>query len=256
MWMASPPEVHSALLGNGPGVSPLLAAARAWESLSAEYSSVTAKLAEALDAVRVGAWQGPTAECYAAAHAPFLAWLQLAGEDSAHAAGRHEILAAAYTAAVAGMPTLAELATNHAAHAVLVATNFFGVNTAAIAANEADYERMWIQAATTMQTYQATADTTLAPTPSVAPRPDGRPRPQVINHDNGDDSRSRREFKPTDILHALFDGPFDEIAEALSASLPTLSAISAGGAGGEAAPVAAGPVETTAEAGGDRKSVV
>jgi PPE-repeat protein len=170
-WMGEPPEVHSTLLSNGPGPGPLLASAEAWTSLGVAYTDAADELSATVATVLASAWRGCSAESYAAANAPYIAWLLQSAADCTAMAAHQRHASAAYTSALAAMPTLTELAANHAVHGLLTATNFFGINTIPIALNEADYARMWVQAATTMTTYQAVSSAAVAAAPQANPAP-------------------------------------------------------------------------------------
>ncbi|SPX94847.1 PPE family protein [Mycobacterium xenopi] len=167
IWAAAPPEVHSTLLTTGATAAGITAAGISWTHLSAEYLAAMAEL-EGIIATIQANYQGPSAEQFVAAHQPMLLWLADVAAKSEAAAAAHSDIAAAYEGAVVAMPTLAELFENHFVHGVLIATNFFGVNTIPIALNEADYQRMWQLAADVMTSWDGTstaAVNAIPPTP-------------------------------------------------------------------------------------------
>lgn len=167
IWIAVPPEVHSTLLTMGGTPAGIATAGTTWATTGAEYIASLAELQAILAYVQAN-YSGPSAEQFIAAHQPLMVWLDAVIIKAALASAAHGEIVAAYTGSVAAMPTIVELVENHVVHGVLIGTNFFGVNTVPIGLNEADYQRMWIEAAAVMSGWDASSTVALD---SIPPTP-------------------------------------------------------------------------------------
>src|SRR5947209_16211448 len=160
-----PPEINSGLMYSGAGAAPMLAAAAAWEGLATELRTTASSFRSLVTGLTDGPWQGPAAASMAAAAASQVAWLSSTGVQAEDAAAQAVAAAGAYEAAFAATVPPPEIAANRALLTVLLATNFVGQNTAAIAATEAQYAEMWAQDAAAMYGYAgaSAAAATLTP---------------------------------------------------------------------------------------------
>jgi PPE-repeat protein len=156
-FAALPPEVNSARMYAGAGSGPLMAAASAWDALAAQLESFVAGYAGELTSLQGQHWSGPASAAMAAAAAPYVAWASTTATQAEQAAAQARTAAAAYEAAHAATVPPGAVAANRALLAALVATNFFGQNTPAIAATEALYAEMWAQDAAAMYGYAASS---------------------------------------------------------------------------------------------------
>ncbi|HEY0225012.1 MAG TPA: PPE family protein, partial [Mycobacterium sp.] len=150
---ALPPEVNSGRMYVGPGSGPLLAAAAAWDGLSAELRSTAASYRSAIDGLTNGWWQGPASAAMSAAALPYIAWLSATADQANRAAMAATAAASAYEAAFAATVPPSVIAANRSLLLTLIATNILGQNTPAIAATEAQYAEMWAQDAAAMYVY-------------------------------------------------------------------------------------------------------
>ena len=156
---ALPPEINSAKIYAGPGAGSMLAAAAAWDSLAADLYSVAASYQSVISGLTAGSWLGPSSALMAAAAAPYVAWMSLTAAQAEQASMQAMATAAAYEAAFAMTVPPPVIAANRALLIALIATNFFGQNTPAIAATEAHYAEMWGQDAGAMYGYAGASAT-------------------------------------------------------------------------------------------------
>ena len=156
---ALPPEINSARMYAGPGSSPLLASAAAWDALAAELDSFGAGYSGAISTLQTGNWSGGASTAMEAAAATYVAWVTTTSGYAAETANQARAAASAFDAAFAATVPPSVVLANRTLLATLVATNLFGQNTLAIAATEAAYAEMWAQDAAAMYGYALSAST-------------------------------------------------------------------------------------------------
>ncbi|GAB1816440.1 PPE family protein [Mycobacterium sp. MUNTM1] len=155
---------------SGPGSESMLAAAAAWNAISAEMRSAATNYGSVLAALTGEGWFGPSSAKMSAAAAPFVEWLNTTAAQAEQAGTQANAAAAAYEAAFAATVPPAAVAANRTQLTNLVASNIFGQNTGLIAANEAQYGEMWAQDAAAMTNYSAASRAATQMTPFQQPQ--------------------------------------------------------------------------------------
>lgn len=169
-FLVLPPEINSALMYAGAGAGPLFLAATAWQGLAADLHTSASSFDSVVTALATGPWSGPAATAMAAAAATYVSWLSSAAMQAAGTAGQAQAAATAFETAQTATVHPAAVAANRASLTSLVATNFIGQNTPAIAATEFDYVEMWAQDVAAMLGYHAgAASVAAALTPFALP---------------------------------------------------------------------------------------
>src|SRR5271166_5242461 len=164
-----PPEINSARMYAGPGSGPMLAAAAAWEALAAELQSTASSYQSAIAGLTAGSWLGPSSASMAAAAAPYVGWMRSTATQAEQTANQAIAAAAAYDTAFAETVPPPVVAANRSLLMALVATNFLGQNTPAIAVTETQYAEMWAQDAAAMYGYAGASTSATSVTPFTPP---------------------------------------------------------------------------------------
>ncbi len=147
----------------------MLAAASAWDELAAELSSAVSGYSSVITELTSAPWLGPASQSMISAVGPYVSWLSAAVAQTEEAASQARAAAGAFETAFAMTVPPPAVAANRVLLMTLIATNFFGQNTPAIAATEAQYMEMWAQDAAAMYGYAGSSVSASQLTPFTSP---------------------------------------------------------------------------------------
>jgi PPE-repeat protein len=157
----------------------MLAAAQAWEALADELYMAAGSYQSVVSELTAGTWSGLSSVSMAAAATSYVTWLSVTAAQAGETSAQAKAAVAAYETAFASTVPPPVIAANRSLLMALVATNFFGQNTPAIAATEAQYAEMWAQDAAAMYGYAGASASAIALTPFNSPHQNTDPAGSV-----------------------------------------------------------------------------
>lgn len=169
-FAARNPETNATLIYGGDRSSTMLAAAAAWDGLAVNLQTSAASYKAVVTRLVSEQWLGPSSLAMAAKLMPYTLWMDATAVKAEQAGIQAKLAAAAFDAAFAATVPPPLIFANRAQIQALTATNFLGINTAAIMALETLYMEMWVQCATAMYGYAATASAASALAPFGSPQ--------------------------------------------------------------------------------------
>ena len=208
-----PPEINSARMYTGPGSGSMLAAAGSWDALAAELGTTAETYESVVSGLTTLHWRGPASELMMAAADPYVSWLYTTAEQTRQTAMQVRAAAVAYEQAYAMTVPPAVVTANRAQLMALIATNFFGQNTAAIAATEAQYAEMWAQDAAAMSGYATASAAATTLTPFSSPKRTTNPAGLAAQTAAVAQAQA----------NAPAAGPVSQLISAIQAALPTFN---------------------------------
>lgn len=215
-YAALPPEINSLRIYTGPGSAPMCAAAAAWGGLSAELHSAVASYEAVIAELTAQAWLGPASEALTRAAARYVAWMTETAAQIDHTAAQANAAAAAYDAAHSATVPPSVVGANRVQLQLLIATNVLGTNTAAIAANEAEYAEMWAQDAAAMYAYAAASAAATGLAPFQAPPQTSNPAGPASQADSSSDIQSLL----SQLASGIGGSPNNSLLQTAAATLP------------------------------------
>ena len=177
-----PPEINSGRLFCGCGSASMVRAATAWDELAATLRQAAAYCC-AVAATLAEGWHGAVAISVGRALAPYIAWLNAAATQAAHAAMQAAAAVSAHELAMAAMVHPDVVVANRIRLLSLCTANCLAQVSPMIAQTEAEYGQMWSDNAEAMYAYARASAKASVLTPfgssSLTIDPSGSTHPDV-----------------------------------------------------------------------------